>query len=121
MMSSNQSQAVQDFLQDIQTLNVDFYEIVKQVSTLYIEADSTLVQAIKYGGLVFLKDNQLIAGIFCYKAHISLEFSEGALLKDPQGVLVGKGKQRRHIKITNKAQLANLPLTDLITQASELD
>jgi hypothetical protein len=30
---------------------------------------------------------------------VTLEFSDGAALPDPQGVLAGGGKHRRHIKI----------------------
>lgn len=56
----------------------------------------------KYGGEVLAldpdNDAKFVAGIFTYKDHVSLEFSEGASFDDPNSVLEGKGKNRRHLK-----------------------
>jgi hypothetical protein len=58
----------------------------------------------KYGGEVLApdpdSDKKFVGGIFAYKDHVSLEFSEGASFDDPDGVLEGKGKNRRHLKFT---------------------
>jgi hypothetical protein len=43
-------------------------------------------------------DKKFVGGIFSYKDHVSLEFSEGASFDDPDGRLEGKGKNRRHLK-----------------------
>jgi len=40
-----------------------------------------------------------MGGIFVYSGHISIEFSFGDELADPDKILEGKGKKRRHIKI----------------------
>ncbi|HID67793.1 MAG TPA: DUF1801 domain-containing protein [Roseibacterium sp.] len=57
----------------------------------------------KYGGEVFVPDaahpNKFVGGVFAYKDHVSLEFSDGATLDDPSGHLEGKGKARRHLKL----------------------
>ncbi|NOX92398.1 MAG: DUF1801 domain-containing protein, partial [Gammaproteobacteria bacterium] len=50
-------------------------------------------------GLVFNLSNTLIGGIYVYEKHLSIEFSHGAELSDPNNILEGKGKKRRHIKI----------------------
>ncbi|WP_306259252.1 DUF1801 domain-containing protein [Pararhizobium sp. IMCC21322] len=56
----------------------------------------------KYGGEVIVPDpdddKHFVGGIFSYKEHVSLEFSEGASFNDPDGQLEGKGKNRRHLK-----------------------
>ena len=56
----------------------------------------------KYGGQVLVldpnDDKKFVGGIFTYKDHVSLEFSEGAGFDDPNGHLEGKGKNRRHLK-----------------------
>lgn len=42
-----------------------------------------------------------IGGFFVYKAHVSLEFTNGATLNDPKQLLEGSGKYRRHLKLRN--------------------
>jgi len=90
---------VADFMNDLQSINAESYEMALQVRDAYFIYDPDVSEDIKYGGLVFLKAKELIGGIFFYKAHASIEFSEGANLSDLNSVLEGKGKHRRHIKI----------------------
>jgi hypothetical protein len=56
-----------------------------------------------YGGTVIemQKDNpkSRIGGVFVYADYVSLEFTKGAFLDDPNRVLEGSGKMRRHIKL----------------------
>lgn len=56
-----------------------------------------------YGGTVFELEQDVrqsqVGGVFAYTNHVSLEFSDGATFDDPHGVLEGKGKHRRHIKL----------------------
>lgn len=58
----------------------------------------------KYGGEVLAPypddDKKFVGGIFTYKDHVSLEFSQGASFDDPDAMLEGKGKNRRHLKFT---------------------
>ncbi|MFT5797195.1 MAG: hypothetical protein ACI84R_001252 [Candidatus Azotimanducaceae bacterium] len=63
----------------------------------------------KYGGEVIAhdpdSDKKFVGGIFTYKDHVSLEFSQGASFDDPDGVLEGKGKNRRHLKFTSVEEI----------------
>jgi hypothetical protein len=62
----------------------------------------------KYGGEVFCADpddKAFVGGIFVSKAHVSLEFSEGASFDDPSGQLEGTGKHRRHLKLRTVSDL----------------
>ena len=43
--------------------------------------------------------------IVTYSTHVNLGFNRGALLPDPNGILVGKGKSIRHITIRNENEL----------------
>ncbi len=54
----------------------------------------------KYGGILF-SNGEAFCGVYSYAAHISLEFGKGAEFPDAHKVLEGKGKGRRHIKITS--------------------
>jgi hypothetical protein len=57
----------------------------------------------KYGGEVMIPDanspKAIVGGIFAYKDHVSVEFSNGAGFDDPDSFLEGKGKARRHVKL----------------------
>ena len=55
--------------------------------------------------------------IATYTTHVNLGFNYGATLPDPLGVLVGSGKQVRHIKIRNEADLALPYLQEYIRAA----
>ncbi|WP_412552477.1 DUF1801 domain-containing protein [Shimia sp. MIT1388] len=56
-----------------------------------------------YGGQMLEREAGVAAtavgGYFGYKAHVSFEFSHGARLSDPDGMLEGSGKARRHLKL----------------------
>jgi hypothetical protein len=43
--------------------------------------------------------------IVTYSTHVNLGFNRGALLRDPNGILVGEGKLIRHITIHNENEL----------------
>ena len=49
--------------------------------------------------MIFNVSNALIGGIYTYKEHISIEFSNGADFIDTDSILEGGGKKRRHLKI----------------------
>jgi len=60
----------------------------------------------KYGGLLFKSArNDHFCGVFVYKEHISIEFGEGYRLTDPDGLLQGKGKYRRHLKYADRSEV----------------
>lgn len=98
-MSDTINHPVEQFIQDLSVLPNDFHTIATQLRRHFLTAKPTLIESIKYGGLVFSDDGELIAGIFAYKNHLSVEFSHGIDLPDPNQILDGKGKQRRHIKL----------------------
>jgi hypothetical protein len=60
---------------------------------------------------------------FCYigvfKSHVNLGFYYGSELPDPESLLEGAGKQLRHIKISQREQLDNPAIRDLIVVASK--
>lgn len=78
----------------------------------------------KYGGtLVELaagNPKTQFCGYFAYKAHISLEFSKGFELDDPEGLLEGKGKYRRHIKLRRLEDITHKRCREFLEQASRL-
>ncbi len=74
-----------------------------------------------YGGTVFELEpgnhQTLVCGHFVYKQHVSLELSNGTSLDDPNGILEGQGKYRRHIKFTQQADVADKGAREFLEQA----
>lgn len=90
---------VQTLLEDFRAISDDKHQIVRQVIELAQQLNSKVELDVKYGGVVFLKNSMLLGGVFLYKKHVSVEFSNGNELKDPGELLEGKGKKRRHLKL----------------------
>lgn len=74
-----------------------------------------------YGGKVFELEagnpKTMVCGHFIYKNHVSLEFTKGNELRDPERVLDGKGKYRRHIKLTSQSDIRDKSVRSMIEQA----
>tara|TARA_R110000787_G_scaffold26451_5_gene73928 strand:- start:1081 stop:1437 length:357 start_codon:yes stop_codon:yes gene_type:complete len=90
--------SVEAFLNELREHRQDQFQIIVRLREMVLAAGSAITEEVKYGGLLF-SSNVGFCGIFVYAAHVALEFSKGAALPDPHGVLAGGGKHRRHIKI----------------------
>lgn len=88
---------------DLQTLMTDW--MIAAVA----RAAPTAGHRPMYGGLVFEREKGIsktsVCGLFAYAQHMSVEFSYGAQLLDPMGVLEGSGKYRRHIKLRSMGDI----------------
>ena len=51
--------------------------------------------------------------------HVNLGFYQGAVLKDPTGLLVGAGKNLRHVKIRSLSEVSKPELGDLLKASLE--
>ena len=73
----------------------------------------------KYGGTVFTPkgSKQLLGGVFVYKKHISIEFSLGYLLDDPDNKLQGSGKFRRHLIIHHQQEVDEALIYKFFTES----
>ena len=78
----------------------------------------------KYGGEVLVhgpeSDKKFVSGIYVYKDHVSLEFSQGASFDDPDGRLEGKGKGRRHLKFATVEEVTRKDAEGFLRQALAL-
>lgn len=98
-MNISTNNKVNDFLSDIRTISPNQFDMVMSIRDIFLGANEQLVEDIKYGGLVFNLSSSLIGGIYIYKEHISIEFSNGCDFTDSDSILEGSGKKRRHLKI----------------------
>ena len=78
----------------------------------------------KYGGVLFTlkpeeKEGQY-SGVFINKNYVKISFAKGAQLSDPQGILLGKGKYRRHLNFSSMGDLDLAYVAGLLREASQL-
>ena len=92
------------------------HDLVTRIRNLVLGVDDRITEEIKYGGILF-SAGAPFCGLFSYARHVSLEFSRGAELDDPHGVLEGDGKKRRHIKLVGQPDLFQKNLRDYVSQA----
>jgi len=116
-MNDSALQKVEDFIGDIQSINPEHAGIIELVRDMFMEEGEGLLQGIKYGGLAFFRKGVLVGGIFPYKKHLSIEFSNGAVFNDPLSALEGNGKKRRHLKIYTAADVNAKNAVHFIKQA----
>ena len=116
-MEVSGNQKINDFLNDVRSISLEQVEKINPIRCIFNGASQELTEEIKYGGLVFLKSGSLIGGIFPYKKHISIEFSNGADFSDPSGLLEGRGKRRRHLKIFEDQGIDDKNVSFFVEQA----
>ena len=89
---------VKQFLEQLRSSAAEKAAIVDVLREIFTDAAPGAVEGFMYGGVVYT-DGDLLGGVFVRKNHVTVELGEGARLDDPHGVLEGKGRDRRHIKI----------------------
>lgn len=100
-MADLRNQNVSKLLDDWQYTRPDLYPLAEELYRQIRQHSPDLLEQVKYGGILFSRteaESSSVCGVFMYSAHVSLEFSQGAQLNDPQHQLEGSGKYRRHLK-----------------------
>jgi hypothetical protein len=110
------SKSVHALLEDIRLLGTRQFELVEAVRQQVHHAFPEATEAVQYGGILCTTETRF-CGVFAYKAHISVEFSRGALIEDEWGHLEGGGQFRRHLKLKQLADLETRRLADYLPLA----
>lgn len=95
---------VQHWLDQLQHTQPVQFTLVSALRRQILGLAPDIDEQVKYGGLLF-GHPQPFCGLFAYHQHVSLEFSQGARLDNAAGLLQGNGKQRRHLKLQQLAEL----------------
>ena len=98
-MQKSKNKKVQEFLDEILIVDNEKLIILNAMREIVFENYQTTDERIMYVGIMFSIDNDDFGGLFIRKNHISFEFIKGFLMKDPNKLLEGNGKYRRHLKI----------------------
>lgn len=85
-----------------------------------LETDGQFFEEIKWGQPCYS-----ISKLVCYlqkaKKHVTIGFQQGAHLEDSNRLLVGEGKDMRHINISLTEKIDRSAIADLIAKAVEFD
>jgi hypothetical protein len=100
-------------------------EIALCLRTLVLEVFPEAVEQIDpKSGIIAYGYNRTYQGFVCaiapHMKHVNLMFSRGAAIPDPAKMLVGTGKQARHVKIKSEAETENPALRLLLQEAIKL-
>ena len=110
---------VQSFLEDLESFNVDAFEIIMTLRKIVYSVDPGVQERMMYGGIMF-STHEDFGGVFAYTKHVTMEFSKGYLLKDPEHLLQGKGKYRRHLKFVSIEEVEEEVVKGFVEQMVEL-
>lgn len=101
---------------DIQQLAREARDLVLSVSPEAHEDIET-----SWGGYLLFKQvagaGTTVCWLSLHKKHVSIGFSNGTEMADPEGLLQGSGKRQRHVKIKTSSDLAKPALRTLLEQA----
>ena len=114
-MINSSDQKVTAFLNDIRLLSEEKSAILQQCRWLIFAIHPRIRERMMYGGIMFSLQED-VAGIFAHKNHVSMEFDSGHLMSDPDKILQGSGKFRRHIKFTTIEQIEQKRLQFFLQQ-----
>lgn len=103
-------------LSELKQHDKEKYEIVTKLRTIILDQKNNPTEEVKYGGLLY-SDPKPYTGLFVSKKHVSMEFSNGAQFTDPNKVLKGTGKFRRHLVFTSKEDIDKKIVTNFLKQA----
>jgi len=115
-MEKSKNERVQKFIDEIRECDIEKFVILQKIRTILFANYPEINERIMYGGIMFsLKED--FGGLFVRKNHISLEFSFGASMNDPQKILEGTGKFRRHLKIRSLSDIEDKKVEYFVEQA----
>ena len=110
---------VEDFFNDLGLADPEKHQIALALRKEIKRLAKTSEERLMYGGVLYYLEDSF-CGIFAYKNHITLEFSEGYRFEDEAGVLEGSGKFRRHIKFKQLSDIRDKRTAVYIEQAIAL-
>ncbi|MEM7113058.1 MAG: DUF1801 domain-containing protein [Chloroflexota bacterium] len=108
------------FVQDIRLVSPAHAEVIELARQLFADRFPALEEKIIYGGVGFFYDGVHIGGIYPNKNYLNLAFSRGNELRDPNALLLGKGKFRRHLRLTSLESFADNKAAAFVSQYATL-
>ncbi|BAX78739.1 DUF1801 domain-containing protein [Labilibaculum antarcticum] len=115
-MKESAYKEVQVFIEKLGNTDSVKHQIIEASRRLVFENYPNAAERMMYGGILFSLEEDF-GGVFAYKNHVSFEFSIGYQFNDPEKLLEGNGKYRRHVKIRCLDEVKTKKLDFFVKQA----
>jgi hypothetical protein len=91
--------------------------IIRKVRALVKRSAPQLVESLKWGNACWVDGKAPIAYVYCAPDHVQFGFMHGSALADPRGLLQGRGRFVRHVKLRRAADVAPRVLAAFLREA----
>ena len=115
-MEKSENGQVQRHLEEIMMFNDEQFNILQKLREIVFKVYPKTNERIMYSGIMFSLDDDF-GGIFVRKNHISFEFGNGFAMADPDELLEGSGKFRRHLKIRSLSDIYDKKVSFFVKQS----
>jgi len=96
----------------------ELHDHIRALDTLVRKAAPGLTPSLKWGNLTYHHTANVCA-LVAHKHYVNLQVWGGAMIADPHGLLIGTGKQMRHIKIACGGTLNRRAVAAIVRAATE--
>ena len=92
--------------------------IIRALPQFVKRIEPRLSEAVKWGNGCWVGKNGPVAYVYSDTGYVQFGFFSGSSLKDPKGLLQGKGKYVRHIKVRDRSAIDERAFSALLRQAA---
>ena len=92
--------------------------IIRALRRFVKRVQPALVEAVKWGNGCWVGKSGPVAYVYSDTGYVQFGFFHGSSLKDPKGLLEGKGQYVRHIKVRDPSGIDERALAALLRQAA---
>ena len=96
----------------------DNQAIIRALRKFVKRAEPGLSEAVKWGNGCWVGNKGPVAYVYSDTGHVQFGFFYGSSLKDPKGLLQGKGKYVGHTKVRHASEIDQRAFAALLKQAS---
>jgi hypothetical protein len=104
-----------DYLKDQSPKN---QSIIRALRRFVKRVEPGLNEAVKWGNGCWIGRSGPVAYVYSATEYVQFGFFNGSSLKDPSGLLAGKGKYVRHIKVRHPSEIDERAFAALLKQAA---
>ena len=115
-MEKSKNEQVKKYLEEIMMINDEQFNILQKLREIVFNVNPKTDERIVYGGIMFSLNDDF-GGIFVRKNHISFEFGNGFTMNDPDKLLEGTGKFRRHLKVRSLSDIDDKKVEFFVKQS----
>lgn len=91
--------------------------IIRALREFVMRVEPGLTEAVKWGNGCWVGESGPVAYVYSDAGYVQFGFFGGSSLEDPGGLLEGKGKYVRHIKVRERSEIDEAAFTALLRQA----